>query len=222
VGSFRENVDAVTRVGVRLIIDRTIEQYGDRVSFAGDASSGRKAWEHQIFRMVVDGYVLGRVEKGTETVRLRFPRKKGSADCEELAARFLITAAQIAEGHVFATPAPDVREALVQLATNGCEELLDHVAGDGANRGLVEEAMGRAVHRGREIALTEDMYVDPRMRAIVDRMWREALAENVQGLQHLQRNLAKLGIALPVDLRDSFARDARDELRRLGRELLAH
>jgi hypothetical protein len=219
VSSFRENVDAVTRAGVRLVIDRTIEQYGDRVSFAGDAGVGRKAWEHQIFRLVIDGYVLGRVEKGTETVRLRFPRKKGNANCEELAGRFLLISSQIAENDVFSTPSADVREALVQLAVNGCEELAEHVVDDGANWRAVEEAMGRAVHRGREIALSEDMYVDSKKRGLIEKVWSEALSENLRRLQDLQRSLEKQGIALPEG---SLLREARDGLRRLGRELLAH
>ena len=145
--------------------------YCDRV--VGFPADKGPVWQREMERLVTDGYVLGRVEEGTEKDHLRFSTAHLEVAEPERMFRVLCLGAvkQATSGDPFAATAPRDGQ-ISQLLLGFCDEavrcVLEAIDDEDAEEvdwrrfGALANA---AIHLGREIALMEGYFLNPKKRS---------------------------------------------------------
>ena len=151
-------------------------------------------WHREIKRLVMDGYLLGRVEEGTEKDRLRFSTAGLKINDPEKVFRVLCigTVKHATSGEPFTATAPRDKE-IAQLLRSFAEQAIltvlesipeDDDAGEDENWKRFGAVVSACIHLGRQIALYEGFFLNPKKRTELDRVIqtvREVGNESIQG-----------------------------------------
>lgn len=160
--------DPITWAALRMAIQEWQRVYLPKVTFVIEPDTARKVMGNEAFRLVNDGYILGRIEVKSDGKPVGFSGLVSGDPAYEAGEFAMVAARAIAAGMTtgsFSGPPPsDVSKLLTQFALDAGHPLIDYIADDDQNFRVLGEANGRAVNLGREIALIEDFYVNPKKR----------------------------------------------------------
>ncbi|MPZ49809.1 MAG: hypothetical protein GEU75_11045 [Dehalococcoidia bacterium] len=210
--------DPVTWGALRAVMDEAESFFarGVRMPNTEDAASV----DEEIRRLIIDGYILGRVEQRTETASLRFG--KASHDPDRDGGRFIELVVKAAKDGwqtgVFSGPIdPDIESVIgdfVQDAARGIAAAGADPA-DGNDDG-VAVALSRACSAGRETALIEGTFLDPTTKRTVV---QAIVASSPSALDRIGSELNyRSGDALKIA--EKALRLTRDEFRRPNANLV--
>ena len=216
-GTSTDYPDPITWAMLRVAVGAARRQIADTVALRTDLP--QTSWGNDIFRLVIDGYLLGRIEEGTEGKRLRF--SETSTDLPQDVGLFTIVSvravAQGLQAGEFSGQAPRaIKRLLEQFAMDALDELMGSLVPDTTDFRTLGALLARIVHVGREIALMEGIFQDRRKRKKVD----EDLARiERDAAQRVRRVVEQLGITQPDKMAEAITESARNEIRRLGAEI---
>lgn len=223
-----ELADPVTWAALLLARDEIRRAYLPAMSALINTDDAKQIWENEIFRLLNDGYLLGRIEAKSEGRTLSF---SGIADADPAyeAGEFAAVAAQAisiavtSDGTFSEPPSSEVDKLLKRFASDAGRlllESLDLTAGNQAEEEtllaqsrLSGEANIRTVQVGREIALREDFYVNPEKRRDLLRVRERIQAEGHLEFEKIRLEL-KFGLETPSDWAAQMMRKVYDEIAR--------
>ncbi len=191
------DVDPVTWALLRLATSDLLARY-EQEGVVVDNATAVDVWQSEARRLIVDGYLLGRIEHQTEGQALRFVDL--SSDLAYEAAEFGLVidraiTAGLESGSFSGPPPSDVGELLGSFAHQAVAALVEH-ADDARTLG---EALGRAVHLGREIALMEGFYLSPKHRDALLEMRASFTEDEKHALENIAERLSGAGTQDPAE-----------------------
>ncbi len=153
-------LDAVTWVLLNMVAAAAFEQSRTKVAGPEDDEAVSAFWSQVLFELVIDGYLLGRLEDGSEEQLLRFADASSGATLESVT--FLVVArgviAAALENGQFSEPTDDFKPILREFALGAMGRLRNEHAAILDNESEARpfgEAAARALHLGREVAKIE-------------------------------------------------------------------
>jgi hypothetical protein len=153
-------LDAVTWVLLNMVAAAAFEQSRSEVAGPKHGEAVSAFWSQELFRLVIDGYLLGRLEGGTEEQLLRFADTSSGPTLE--AVKFLVVArgviAAVLENRQSSEPSDDFKPILREFALGAMGRLRNEHAAildDEAEARPFGEAAASALHLGREVAKVE-------------------------------------------------------------------
>jgi hypothetical protein len=208
--------DPVTWTVLRIATDAARNHYASTVASAGNLVAARKLWENEIFRLVVDGYLLGRIEEGTERHRLRFSDfaddlAQETGEFVTLSASYIRAGLEL--GQFSPKPPSDIMRVMDQFSMDAVGALDDVVATDDDNRRSLGVALVRAVNLGRQIALIEGFYLNRKKRPQLQEIRTHVERDE---LQRVRQMLKDAGIKTPEEAAELILARVRDEIKGSG------
>lgn len=192
-----EFADPITWAALGLAHEEICRRYAERIAFHGDVESGRRLWKAETFRLINDGYILGRIEAGTQESHLNFSGI-GSQDPAYEAGEFAMVAghaiaAGCEQGKFTGPPPSEVSDLLRQFAMDAGGAVLDYLE-EGF---LIGEANSRAINLGRELAMIEDFYVSAKKRKELLKIRARLNQERLLEFDRIRETLARAGMTTP-------------------------
>ncbi len=209
--------DPITWAALRLAHEEVRQRYTKKITFRAGVEAGQRMWGNEAFRLVNDGYILGRIEAGSEGRALSFSGI-ATGDPAYEAGEFAMIASQSidagAEHGRFSGPPPsEISKLLTQFALDACGVLFEYVDDTKDNHTLLGEGSARAVNLGRELALMEDFYVNPKKRRELLEIREQAQGEELRRLELIGHELSESGIQTPSDWAMQMMRKVHQRIR---------
>ena len=212
-----EIVDPITWAALLLAVEEWKKAYLTRISFARQAEVAQQVSENEAFRLVNDGYILGRIENRSEGKAISF---SGIADGDPSyeAGEFAFVAAQAiaagcSDGSFTGPPPSDILKLLNQFALDAGRPLDEYLAENDDNFRLVGVANACAANLGRQVALIEDVYVSPKKRRELLAIREKHEADGLRHFNDIKSELQESGIQTPGDWAAQMMRKVRDEIK---------
>lgn len=208
-----EFADPITWAALGLAHEEICRRYAARIAFQGDAESGRRLWKAETFRLINDGYILGRIEAGTQESHLSFSGI-GSQDPAYEAGEFALVAGQAIaagceQGKFTGPPPSEVSDLLKRFAMDAGGAVLDYLE-EGL---LIGEANSRAIHLGRELAMMEDFYVSPKKRRKLLEIRASLNQERLLEYDRIREALARASVTTPEDWSNQMMRRVYEQIK---------
>lgn len=156
------DLDPCTLELMRLARDKLLVKCGQDTPIVNSKES-IDLWQNEIFRLLIDGFLAGRIEDNREREYPRFDQLDGGGLLDMLEFALIAdraTTRGIETGYFSSQPSPQIGELLRSFVLQAASALFDHTS----NSHRMGEALGKAVNIGREIALLEGYYFIPSKR----------------------------------------------------------
>lgn len=220
-GKTTDYPDQITWGALRLANQEWLDYYDTKLVFSA-ATDRRILLGGEGMRLVIDGYILSRIENGTENRLMRFALVASDRYYE--AGEFALVAASaiiagVHNGRFLKKPASGVAKVLRRFALDACENVLDNIVDmTDDNARTTGEAFNRAVNLGREVAIMEDFYLNPKMRGSLLKIRGSIRREALMELRQLQDQISSRGVTLPSDFAEQIMARAREAIELYGQD----
>ncbi len=183
----------------------------DGITLENDVRASTRLLGKALFQLITDGYILGRIENGTEALPLRFSALTTDQDYE--VREFSVTTAGctvagVEEGVFSRRPSRAMAALFSEFSLDAAQTILDGVPEASANVRFLTGTCARAINLGREIALLENLYLNPERRSLV-----LAIRSRIQQERAMLFRLAQEGLAPADDVVDRTIRRVSDAIR---------
>ena len=209
--------DQVTWAALRLAHQQWLAYYADKIDMAS-GNDPRRLLGNEALRLIIDGYILGRIENGSEERLMRFALV--GTDKRYEAGEFALASAGaisdgVLRGKFSQKPHAAVSLYLREFAMDAAGRVFDQVKTADENVRIVGEAFGRAVNVGRELAFTEEFYLNPKKRSMLLKIRERIRKEELHRLRQIQDELAGDGLNLPSDFAEQIMARAHSHIQQL-------
>jgi len=144
-----EDLDPCTWELVRLARDQLLLKY-EQDSPVADSVDSIRQWQNEIFRLLLDGFLLGRIEDNNEGNHLYFDQLGDGGLTQVIEFALVVDGAitgGVQSGYFSTRPPSDIAELLRSFVQHASLTLFDYAI----NSSRMGEALGRAVNMGRQI-----------------------------------------------------------------------
>lgn len=184
-----EDLDPCTLELVRFARDQLLVRYEQGSSIV-ESDDPIKLWQNEIFRLLLDGFLLGRIEDNNEGKHLIFDQLEGGGLLETVEFALIADGAitvGVQSGYFSSRPTSDTAELLRSFVLQASRSLFDKAT----NSRLMGEALGRAVNMGRQIALLEGYYFVPAKRDELNKIRATLSEDEKRAMQSLVETISK-------------------------------
>lgn len=172
--------------------ERLLKEICKKVRFE-EIKGLKKELPTTIYKLLVESYLLGRIERGNEKKTIHYSKVADSADLfyeknQDAVIGFNAVIKSIFDDGFFTQPSDEIKEAIKALEEIYGNDLVNIIEYNDENNKNLGRFLLRSIHIGREIALMEQLFYDKKLVEYQNRAVDKKVEEMVKEFKKKIKN----------------------------------